>query len=522
MLTTNYINRERIYLFGLILLAVGIPVSHIIMSIAQIILLANWLFDKNLITHLKNFYKNKAALFFSLIFIIHLIALIYTSDFDYALKDLRTKIPLIFLPILLSSYKPLSFNSIKTILFWYVMSVSFASLVCFYVYISKQINDIREISVFISHIRFSLNICMAISILFYFIFINKILKKRIYINIALFLMIWLILFIFILQSLTGILILIILLITYGLYQIFISVKLKRKIILSFTMLIALFGFIYLIYSYYHDYFTVKESNFYNLEKTTKKGNLYEHNFTNYGIENGNYIGLYVCSKELAEEWAKRSKINYDSTDARKQEIKITLLRFLNSKGLRKDADGVNALSEKEIKAIEKGIANYLYMNDFSVKSRIYMILFEFNNYAISGSTKGYSLIQRFELWKAAIGIIKQNFWIGVGTGDMVDAYHNQLIAMNSDLQNQKIRSHNQYLSIFSAFGLIGFVIFLFSYIYPAIISKSFHKFLFVSFFIIASFSMINEDTIETQAGVSFFAFFYMLFLVFNTKENQIS
>jgi hypothetical protein len=259
-----------------------------------------------------------------------------------------------------------------------------------------------------------------------------------------------------------------------------------------------------------------------LEKTTRKGNIYEHNFNIYGIENGNYIGLYVCNKELAEEWTKRSKINYDSTDARKQEIKITLIRFLNSKGLRKDAEGIKALSDKEIKAIEKGIANYLYMNEFSIKSRIYMILFEFNNYAISGTTKGYSIIQRFELWKAAIGIIKQNFWIGVGTGDMVDAYQNQLTIMNSDLKNQKIRSHNQYLSIFSAFGVIGLITFLISYIYPAIYSKSFNKFLFVSFFLIASLSMINEDTIETQTGVTFFAFFYLLFIFLNPKENQIS
>lgn len=522
MLTSNYINRERIYLFGLILLAVGIPVSHIIMSIAQIILLANWLFDKNLPNHLKKFAHNKAAVIFSIIFIIHLAGLLYTTDFDYAIKDLRTKIPLIFLPILLSAYKPLSFSNIKLILFWYVISVSFASFVCFYIYISQQINDIREISVFISHIRFSLNICMAISILFYFIFINKSFKNVIYRNTAIFLLIWLIIFIFILQSLTGIIILLFLLITFGIFQIFISDKLIRKLILSLTLIITFISFFYLIYSYYHDYFTVNETNFTNLEKTTKKGNIYEHNFNTYGIENGNYIGLYVCNKELAEEWTKRSKINYDSTDARKQEIKITLIRFLNSKGLRKDAEGINALNDKEIKAIEKGIANYLYMNEFSIKSRIYMILFEFNNYAISGTTKGYSIIQRFELWKAAIGIIKQNFWIGVGTGDMVDAYQNQLTIMNSDLKNQKIRSHNQYLSIFSAFGVIGLIIFLISYIYPAIYCKSFNKFLFVSFFLIASLSMINEDTIETQTGVTFFAFFYLLFIFINPKDNQIS
>ncbi len=522
MLTTNYITRERIYLFGLILLAVGIPVSHIIMSIAQIILLANWLFDKNLLNHLKKFYNNRVAFIFSLIFLIHITGLFYTSDFDYAIKDLRTKIPLIFLPILFSSYKPLSYRNIKTILFWYVISVTFASFACFYAYFTKQISDIREISIFISHIRFSLNICLAICILFYFLFIKISFEKKTYQFITLLIFLWLIMFIFILQSLTGILIFLILILAYILFLIFASKNLLNKIILSLILIISFTGIFFLMFTYYHDYFTVKEANYSNLEKTTKRGNIYEHNFTTYGIENGNYIGLYVCNKELAEEWAKRSKINYDSNDVKNQQVKITLLRFLNSKGLRKDADGINALSDKEINAIENGTANCLYMNEFSIKSRIFMILFEFNNYTLSGTTKGYSIIQRYELWKAAIGIIKQNFWIGVGTGDMVNAYQNQLTIMNSDLKNQKIRSHNQYLSIFSAFGILGLIIFLFSYIYPAIVSKSFNKFLFVSFFLIATFSMINEDTIETQTGVTFFAFFYLLFLFLKPNEDQIS
>ncbi len=521
MIKATFLNRERIYLFGLILLAVGIPLSHIIMSIAQIILLSNWLIDKNLVSKIKLFYKNKPALIFSFIYFLHLAGLFFTSDFDYAIKDLRTKIPILFLPLVFSSSKQLSYNEIKIILRMYIASVIFGSLACSFVYLTQKIDDIRNISIFISHIRFSLNICLSICILFYYLVIKKEFNKKQSIIVSI-LIGWLILFIFILQSLTGIIILFLLALTYALFLVFTSHKIKTKFVVSISIVSILLLIFSLLHQYYQEYFSVKEINYSQLDSKTIQGNDYEFFIEQFGIENGNYIGLYICKKELADEWQKRSKIHIDSSDHKKQQLIVTLIRFLNSKGLRKDAEGVKSLNDKEITAIESGYANYLYLNDFSIKAAVYRIFFEYNNYIISGATKGYSIIQRYELWKAALGIIKENFWFGVGTGDMVTAYKEQLIKMNSDLKELNIRAHNQYLSIFSAFGIVGFLVFLFSYIYPIFISKAFNSFLFVSFFIISSLSMINEDTIETQTGVTFFAFFYLIFLLFNKNSDQTS
>lgn len=521
MLKVNNIKHENIYFLGLVLLAIGIPLSHIIMSVAQIILLVNWLFDKKILYRITLFYNNKPAFVFSLIFVLHLAGLFYTTDFEYAIKDLRTKIPLVFIPIIFASYNPLTYQQTKTILKWFVTSVLFGTLVSFYIYLFNKVEDIRDISIFISHIRFSLNICFAICILFYFLVLKKEFKKSQMVLISI-IIVWLIVFLFILQSLTGIVVLFVLVFSYIFYLIFTCRFIKIKIILSFILTASIILIIsFLVHSYY-DYFNVKEIDINLLEKQTSRGNNYEHNKTNYGIENGNYIGLYICNKELTEEWNKRSKINIDSNDAKNQHVKSTLIRFLNSKGLRKDADGIKSLNNYEIDAIENGYANYLYMNEVSLKSRVYQILFEYNNYNISGATKGYSIIQRYELWKAAIGIIKENFWLGVGTGDMVYAYRQELNKMDSDLKNLSLRAHNQYLSLFSAFGILGFSLFIFFFIYPAIKTHSFSNFLFVSFFIIASLSMINEDTIETQAGVTFVAFFYILLLFFNPDRNQNS
>ena len=504
--------RNNIYIFGIILLAIGIPLSNFLMSISQIILLANWLFDKNILKKIKMFFANKPALIFSLIFLLHLIGLFYTSDFNYAFKDLRTKIPIIFLPLVISTSPALDGKNFRLILSSFITSVVVGSIACYYFYLTHIFNDIRQISIFISHIRFSLDICLAICILFYFIYKEFLLsntKKWI----ASVLLLWLVYFLFVLQSFTGIVILLFLfLILLSYFTFSFKKKIYKLIMLSILIALPLFLFLF-IKTTIHSYFQVENKTIANLEKLTPRGNLYYHDTINFGIENGNYIGLYVCPNELKQSWEKKSKINIDSNDRIGQRISYTLIRFLNSKGLRKDADGVGVLTNKEINAIENGYANTIYLQYPGLQARLYKILFEYNSYMVSKNTLGHSIFQRFELWKAAIEIIKDNFWIGVGTGDMVTVYDKQLKEMKSDLAGQKLRSHNQYLSIFSALGLIGFLFFMFALIYPAMLNHSFKDFYFLSFFIILCLSMINEDTIESQAGVTFFAFFYSLLVL---------
>ena len=511
------INRNDIFLSGLILLAIGIPLSNILMSVSQIILLVNWLFDKNIFKKVKVFFCNKSALIFSTIFLLHVIGLFYTSDFNYAFKDIRTKIPILLLPLILSTTPIIDGKKFRLVLSFFIASVLFASIVCYYVYLTREVLDIRQISVFISHIRFSLNICLAICILFYYAYKEKaFLKVQRYIIIVF--IIWLLYFLLVLQSVTGIAILFLFFLSFILYFTFYFKKWSYKLILL-TILITFPLFLFLfIRTTIHSYFTVENIEIKNLEKTTSRGNLYNHDKTNSGIENGNYIGLYVCPEELKQSWTCRSKINIDSNDRMGQHLSNTLIRFLNSKGLRKDADGVNALTNEEVRAIENGYANKIYLQHPGLQTRLYKILFEYNSYMVSRNTRGHSVLQRFELWKAAIEIIKDNFWFGVGTGDMVTIYDKQLKEMKSDLAGQKLRAHNQFLSIFSAFGLIGFLVFIFALVYPALLNGSFRDFYFLFFFIILCLSMINEDTIESQAGVTFFAFFYS-FLMLSRKAS---
>ena len=130
-------------------------------------------------------------------------------------------------------------------------------------------------------------------------------------------------------------------------------------------------------------------------------------------------------------------------------------------------------------------------------------------------------MQRFEFWKASRAIIEDHFFTGVGTGD-VDLAFQQEYNRSGSLLEQEYRwhSHNQFLAIFATFGVIGFIWFIISLFFPAIRLGKFHDFYYLSFFVIIMISMLTEDTLETQAGVTVFAFFNSF--IFSQKNLSIS
>ena len=490
------------------------------MSLAQIILILSWSFHGNLSEKLKLFAKNKTALIISSIFGLHLVGLLYTSDWNYGLEDVKKKIPLLLLPLILSTSQSFSKKTFETILLVFVASVITASLVCFFVllgYSSKQILQPQQASIFISHIRFGLLISMAIMILGYLFTTKKsVLVKT---TIAL-LLTWLLLFLIMIESATGLICTGVVFVLLSFFFILktkkVSLKMGLLVIFILGWVVAIKAFTSIVTNVHH----VAPVNKQQLPLLTKNGNIYSHDTISHEIENGNYVWLYVCEKELAQEWNTKSAIDYSGKDLSENEIKYTLIRFLTSKGYTKDSAGVNRLSEKEIKAIEKGIANVNFIGVFNPTARIQKITWEINSYMKGGNPSGHSVPQRFEFWKAAVGIIKENYIFGVGTGDVETAFNEHYKKVNSCLtQKWRLRSHNQFLAMGVAFGVIGMSYFIFSLFFPLFHKQGYRDYFYSAFFIIAFLSMLTEDTLETQAGVTFFAFFNSLFLFCREKEK---
>lgn len=512
---------RKIHLFAVLLLVISIPLSKFGMSFSLLLLTANWLIEENLIRKFSVFFHNKAALIFSSIFIMHVLWLFNTQNFNYSLDDLRTKIPILALAVIFSTTPLLTIRQFKTVLFSHIGAVLLATIAGFYIYITRNIVEIREISPFISHIRLSLNICLAIVSLVYFIVNDKKLNKYIRVGLLL-LSIWLFLFLFLLQSITGIIILAVCFFVLLIYYTYKSTKNKyhRIILMSVLIFIPLLG-IWPTYKTVHEYFTPRISDTQNLEDTTIYGNPYLHDTLGMPVENGKYTGLYINLHELKTAWEERSKVPFYQYDGKGQDTRITLIRYLNSKNLRKDYEGVWQLSNQDVKNIEKGVANYHYTQSFNPKIRIYKILWEFQNYRRNGDIQGHSLIQRFELWSAAISIIQENWILGTGTGDIPDVFKQELTKRNSPLKDTRMRSHNQFLSFFIAFGFLGFLWFLFALFYPVFAKNKIKDYFFILFLIIVLMSMLTEDTLESQDGLTFFAYFYALFL-FQRPQNLSS
>jgi hypothetical protein len=508
------------YLFGIFLLVGSLPYSKFLISVAEITLVISWILEGGLKQKINLFAKNKIALALSSLFLLHLLGLLYTSDFIYGAEDVKKKIPLMLLPLIFSSSTPLSKQMFEKILAVFTLSVLIATFICFYVllgYTDKEILQPQQASIFTSHIRFGLLISLSVFILGYF----AAEKKSMILKITFLLLItWMIMFLIMMESGTG-LVCTIAVSAVLLFRIILGIsKPALKIAMLSIFILCIAGTIKIFYSTVTQFKNPSITSAGQLPVFTKKGNPYTQDTLSKEVENGNYVWLNICEPELAEEWNSRSNIHYDGKDLRGNEIKYTLIRFLTSKGLNKDAEGVASLSVGEVKAIEKGIPDVNYIVLFNPTARLQKIVWEFDTYLRGGNPSGHSVVQRLEFWKAAFGIIKEHPLIGVGTGDVKDAFANQYDKMNSPLTKEwRLRSHNQFLAICTAFGIMGLIWFLTTLFYPFFANKNFNNYFYLVFFIIAFLSMFGEDTLETQAGVTFFAFFNSFFLFIREKNN---
>jgi O-antigen ligase len=193
---------------------------------------------------------------------------------------------------------------------------------------------------------------------------------------------------------------------------------------------------------------------------------------------------------------------------------------MTSKNLRKDSTGVWQLTAQDIKNIEGGMTNYLFESK-GLYPRLYQSVWEFDQYLKNGAVNAHSLSQRIYYLKTAFSIIHDNFWFGVGTGDAQIEFNKKYAQNDAPLSDMwKLRSHNQFVAFFVTFGLLGFVIIIASFIYLPFTEKRWRNFYFVMFYMVALLSFLNEDTLETQAGATFFAFFVAFFIYAQPKGDN--
>ena len=507
----------------MLVLAASLPMSKALMSIFTGALVLNWLIEGKFPAKLSRLKAHKSALLLLSVFGVYLLGLLWTSSLKWGIHDIKIQLPLLLLPLVIATSERLSFRQVKIIVYVFAASVVLASFCSIWVLLGfsgKTIHDPREMSLFISHIRFALWINIAIFSLGWF-FLNSGRKKLVERSILIATIIWLSIFLIILKSATGWVVFLILLTTAVFYSI---LNLK-----SYGWRVAFLGILISIFLIPAAYIAHVANQFYSVDKLDKNmvsektslGNIYHHDLNNKQLENGHFTFLYINDDELQEIWNKRSKLKFDST-YQSGYNKYVLYRYLTSKGYHKDAEGLAKLNESDIRNIENGMTNFRFENQFSFYTRIYQIVWEIDTYRKGGNPSGHSVTQRLEYYKMAVQIIGEHFWFGNGTGGYYQAYQEKYDQNKFFQQSEyRQRSHNMFLSYWIDFGIIGLAYICFALIAPVFWEHKTKSFLLIIFLLVFFISFLNEDTLNNHDAITFFSFFYPLYLYNKTAPLNL-
>lgn len=509
------------FFVSLICFGIVLPLSTALVSVLSGVILVVALVEDSWKNKIKRAGQNKILLLLPAIYLLYVISAVFSGHLSESYYDLKKNIFFLVLPLGFMIGKPLLAIQKRYLFYLFSIAVSVSSIIALlnWFMLNSTANFSVHTASLISHIRFSFQLILAFW--FFVLLIQN--NYRQYGTPRLILLgliaVYFAGFLLFQQSLTGLIALITSSIFYIVYLIF-KTSINKRIIL-FTLLVLIVSTPVAYISWVAmNFYDIEEVNKQTIDHKTAQGNLYSHDFENPMVENGRYVYLYVCHKEARDQWNKISTIKYDSTGSNGYPIQSTLLRYLTSKGLRKDAQGVRMLTPEDVQNIQNGIANVIYANKkFSLYPRVYQTIWEYYLYSKTGYANHQSLSQRIEFARAALTIIKNNFWVGVGTANWENEFAKAYITNGSTLEPELYASsHNQYLNYMVKFGVSGFIFILFALAYPFIKTKRYKDPFFSLFLVFMFFVNFADSNFESHMGASFFVFFYCTFLILNGTD----
>jgi hypothetical protein len=439
----------------------------------------NFFLEGNLKEKLSRLKENKFFLIIFGFYLLHLIGILWTQNWDYGLNELRQKSSLGIISIIIFSRPLPNKQQFNLLLLGFIATLVLTSIFNFiiYTFYSDQFNliDIRDMSRFGSHIRYGILIGFGVAISYQ--------SSRIYLRfkwIFLLIAFWFSFYTYYSQVLSGIIALLIVvlgLLFWRLYQ-------QKKLVLLGVICALLIAIITAIGVY--------------IAQPVETRSLYPDN----------YVTLKI-------EWNKRAKISFDSLDRRNQNLSLTLERYLISKKLPVSGEGVHKLSADDIAYIQKGFAD-IRETKSGMGARLFGIRYQLQNPL---NPNGNSILERIEYWKNASAIIKENWLFGIGTGDINDEIQKMYVKRNSPLnEDRRLRAHNSYLTFWMTFGVLGLSYFIWMQQGFFMQQWKSKNLLGLFFILISAVTFLFEDTLETQMGITYFSLFYALFS--NTKTED--
>ena len=465
------------------------------MSVASLWVLGTWIMDM-LTAHTEKqpvvrAHKHTFFLIASL-FLLHIFGLLWTSDFKYAMRDLNTKLPLILFPVVIYTMTPLKKEWWRYVRWSFLFATFLAAgwLLLEYFLFQDPSTSSREMSGFISHVRFGLMLAFALAMT-----IQGLRSKDLSPYLILLLNAVYLSYLVFAQNLTGLL-----LVCFVLVHTMFSLKSSSNL---WNKPIKFAGGLFFVAIAIWIGFAINRHYGFTNSPLLCEGTITFENHEYY--EGGRKVYADINESSLAEAWNQRSDLDYYQVTYSGENLASTLLRYMSSKGLCKNAQGMASMTNEDVKSVENGQTSMRRAD--AVGRRLEQLFFEIDTYRSNGDQNGKPFIQRLEYWRAAWGIIKKHPLVGVGTGDVKQAFQEEYVRNDTKLLPQfRLRAHNQYLTFFVAFGIGGFFLLMGCLLQCYIHRKWISTQLATVFLIILAFSFLTEDTLETQAGVTFASF----------------
>lgn len=139
----------------------------------------------------------------------------------------------------------------------------------------------------------------------------------------------------------------------------------------------------------------------------------------------------------------------------------------------------------------------------------------------SGRDVNYnSLGTRVISYKSALQTLKEHPLLGCGIGDLQQVNNNYFVTYYPSIQTPII-PHNQFLYYLMGCGLVGVLIFSYSFFAPFFANRNYSNDFLLGLYILLFLSFQTEAMLETQLGVAFTVIFILLGISF-TRIKRLS
>ena len=459
---------SRLHYLTLLFFVVGMVCSKFLMSMGLLLGSLNLLLEADFRNNLRRLKENRLVHLLLLFYLLFWFSLLWSDNLKEGFDQLRRLTSLLLIPIIIAARTLPSARKIEGLWSFFLGALLLTSLVnnISYHFFAEQLHlvDIREMSLFGSHIRFGILIGLGLSFTLWRLHQNKW---------YLLLVLWFLFYTLDSQALSGVLTVVIVCIGHA-----ISLLLKRRKWGWIMAIGSICTIVILAVAYY------LSEPIHNRETCPPN------------------------RVSMALEWQKRSTLPFEGRDLRGQLLASTLERFVMSKNGCASASGVRALSPDEIHLVELGFADVREAKG-GLQARLFGLRYQLQH---STNPNDHSLLERIEYWRNATSLIADHWLIGVGVGDVTDQMQSRYEQRNSTLRpDRRLRPHNYYLTTwlnFGVFGLLMFVGLLLLFLKRQIQYGQLHGLLIGLTFV---FTLFIEDGLETQMGLTIFAFFFAFY-----------